>query len=322
MRSGLGWTRNEKILAIMSDLDKIIAKERKALMKLMDEGDYKIPSRQVDDNLLIATWNIQQFSNNKSKRALQYIADICERFDIVALQEVKTDLRGLSNLQKLLPGNYKILVSDPTGNHERFAFLYDKRTVISTGLVCEIGFKVPAKTHQGYQLHRMPYCASFSAGRFDFVIASVHIYYGKTKKEKLQRKEEIEVLVDYISRRSKTDKNKVFDRDFFVLGDFNVEEAGDQFFNALKSKKFQMPKKMDTLKTNFAQDATFDKIAWVKRRSFKFNENFNTVPFGKVLFRDKKPKGGKKQISDHLPLWAEFKINKLGQELDQIINRS
>ncbi len=59
-----------------------------------------------------------------------------------------------------------------------------------------------------------------------------------------------------------------------------------------------------------------------QRRSFKFSEKFNTVPFGKVLFQDKKPKGGKKQISDHLPLWAEFKINKLGQELDQIINRS
>ncbi|MCP4990458.1 MAG: endonuclease/exonuclease/phosphatase family protein [Colwellia sp.] len=306
----------------MSTLEKTIAKERKALMKLMDEGDYMVPKRQVDDNLLIATWNIQHFSNNKSRRALQYIADICERFDIVALQEVKTDLRGLSNLQKLLPGNYKILVSDPTGNSERFAFLYDKRTVVSTGLVCEIGFNVPAKTHQGYQLHRMPYCASFRAGRFDFVIANVHIYCGKSKKEKLQRKEEIKMFVDFIHKRSKTEKNKVFDRDFFVLGDFNIEEAGDQFFSALKAKKFKMPANMDTLRTNFKQNATFDKIAWVNRPSFKFNGNVNVVPFGKVLFRDQNPKGGKKQISDHLPLWAKFKINKLSQQLDQIINQA
>ena len=34
-----------------------------------------------------------------------------------------------------------------------------------------------------------------------------------------------------------------------------------------------------------------------------------------------RPKGGKKQISDHLPVWAEFQTNKLSQELDQIINR-
>ena len=297
-----------------------IAKERQALMKLMDEEPFRIPRRKVDENILIATWNIQQFSNKKSQRAIQYIADICERFDIIAIQEVKTDLRGLSRLQKLLPGNYKILVSDPTGNYERFAFIYDKRTVISTGLVCEIGFTVPAKTHQGYQLHRMPYCASFRAGRFDLIIVNVHIYYGSTNKERLQRKEEIKMLVDFIDKRARTAKNKVFDRDFFVVGDFNIEEAGDQFFDALVSKGFQMPPTMNTLKTNFNRDATFDKIAWVNRPSFSFTGKLNVVPFGKAVFQDLSPKGGKKQISDHLPLWADFGINKLTQELDQIIN--
>ncbi|RJR32882.1 MAG: hypothetical protein C4567_17700 [Deltaproteobacteria bacterium] len=297
-----------------------IATERKALMNLMDEGDYKIPNRRVDENLLLATWNIQQFGNKKSARALQYIADICERFDIVALQEVKTDLRGLSKLQELLPGNYKILVTDPTGNNERFAFLYDKRTVISTGLACEIGFTVSGETHTGYQLHRMPYCASFRAGRFDFVLTSVHIFYGKTEADKAERVKEIAALVDYIDRQSKAEKDKVFDRDFFVVGDFNIEEMGDRFFNALSAKGFQMPPNLNTLHTNFARDKTFDKIAWVDRPSFSFSGNCNIVPFYKALFQDAGPPGGKAEISDHLPLWAEFKINKLTQELDQIIN--
>jgi hypothetical protein len=35
---------------------------------------------------------------------------------------------------------------------------------------------------------------------------------------------------------------------------------------------------------------------------------------------DKTPKERGKKISDHLPLWTEFQINKLTQELDQIIN--
>ena len=304
----------------MPNSEMIIAKERKALMKLMDEGPFKIPSRRVDGNIIIATWNIQQFTNNKSRRALQYMADICERFDLIALQEIKTDLRGLSRLQALLPGNYRILVCDPTGNSERFAFLYDKRTVIPTGLVCEIGFNVPAKTHQGYQLHRMPYCASFRAGRFDFVVVNAHIYFGKTKKERTQREEEINQLVKFIHRRSKTERNKVFDRDFFIVGDFNIEKEGDHFFNALTSKGFVMPAKLKALRTNFAQTKTFDKIVWVDRRSFSFTKKINVVPFGRVLFQDRAPKGGKKEISDHLPLWAEFEINRLTQELDQIIN--
>ncbi len=299
----------------------IMARERKGLMELMDEGPYRIPPRKVDENLLIATWNIRHFSNRKSGRSLQYIADICERFDLIALQEVKTDLGGLSRLQSLLPGNYKILVTDPTGNYERFAFLYDKRTVISTGLVCEIGFKVPSSSHEGYQLHRMPYCASFRAGRFDFVVANVHIYCGSTKREREQREEEIVRLADFINARVKVEGSKVFDRDFFVVGDFNIEKFADQFFSALQSRGFVMPDQMSDLNTNFSRTATYDKIAWVNRPSFAFSGKANIVPFGQAVFQDKDPPGGEKEISDHLPLWAEFNIRELTQKLDQIINR-
>ena len=71
---------------------QIIAAERQALMGLLAE----IPLRSVDENVVIASWNIAQFSNKKKVRALQYIADICERFDIIAIQEEKTNLQGLS----------------------------------------------------------------------------------------------------------------------------------------------------------------------------------------------------------------------------------
>jgi hypothetical protein len=219
----------------------------------------------------------------------------------------------------VLPGNYKILVSDTTGNYERFAFLYDKRSVISTGLVCEIGFNVPGATHTGYQLHRMPYCASFRAGRFDFVIANNHIYFGKGAKGEAAREQEILALADFIDRRSKAKRGRVFDRDFFVVGDFNIPKMGDKFFNALKSKGFLTPDNSDTLTTNFNRTKTYDKIAWVKRKVFNATGKCNVVPFGKVVFQDT-PSKGKNEISDHLPLWAEFEINSFTQKLDQIIN--
>lgn len=311
----------------MPNLTNIIAKERLALMKLMDNAPHRIPRREIDENVLIATWNIAQFSNKKKARALQYIADICERFDIVAIQEVKTDLRGLSRLQKLLPGNYKILVSDPTGNYERMAFLYDKRTVISTGLVCEIGFSGTIDQPTVFQFNRMPYCASFRAGRFDFVIASVHIAEGSSKGDKglALRQKEIDQLVKFLKERSEKETGKVFDRDFFVVGDFNIEKAGDRFFKALTQApkpKFKMPPGMDNLGTNFDQTKTFDKIAWLPRPDFKFSGNFGVVPFGKVLYKEvgQDEDAARKEISDHLPLWTEFKINELTQELDQIIN--
>jgi len=306
---------------------EIIAAERLALMSLMDTGTHRIPRREVDENVLIASWNIAQFSNTKKSRALQYIADICERFDIVAIQEVKTDLRGLSRLQKLLPGNYKILVSDPTGNFERMAFLYDKRTVISTGLVCEIGFSGTILQPTVFQFNRMPYCASFRAGRFDFVIASVHIAEGSSQGAAGEdlREKEIDQLVKFVKQRSTQEASKVFDRDFFVAGDFNIQSGGDRFFKALTqgpAPRFKMPPGMDSLGTNFSQTKTFDKIAWLPRPDFKFSGKFGVVPFGKVLYKEagQPANAARKNVSDHLPLWTEFKINELTQELSQIIN--
>jgi endonuclease/exonuclease/phosphatase family metal-dependent hydrolase len=295
-----------------------IASERKNLMNLMDKGEFAIPKRQVDENILIATWNIQKFGNKKELRAIQYIADIIERFDIIAIQELQTDLTGLEKLIELLPGNYKFLVSEPIGNNERFGFIYDKRTVINTGLVSNVVFSNPDDKKERYLLSRIPYCASFKAGRFDFIIVTVHIYFGEGTTDK-KRLEEINKIVDYIDIISKRAGTKTFDRDIFIMGDFNIPEDGDLFFRALIHKGFQMPLNMNKLLTNYEQSHTFDKIAWVDRPSFQFSDNCNVVPYGNVLYQEIPISDRKKKISDHLPLWAEFSVNKLTQELDSII---
>lgn len=60
----------------------IMSQELQALMHLMDRDPHRIPLRKIDEIILIATWDIVQFSNNKKARALQNIADIRERLDI------------------------------------------------------------------------------------------------------------------------------------------------------------------------------------------------------------------------------------------------
>jgi len=295
----------------------IIAGERLNLMELMNTEPYAIPPRSVDENLILATWNIQHFSEKKSSRSLQYIADIIERFDIIAIQELKSDLRGFKRLMDLLPGHYRFLVSDVSGNTERFAFIYDERTVESTGLVAELTFDLDTLTHTGFQLHRVPYCASFRAGRFDFTVVTVHIFDSSSRfKEK-----EIRDLVSKIKALARKQQTKVYDRDFFLVGDFNIKKKGDRFYNALEDKKFVIPAQMDNLSTNVLQSGTYDKIVWLNRGDFFFSGNCNVVPFHKCLFQDEDPPGGKSRISDHLPLWAEFKINELTQELTQILTR-
>jgi endonuclease/exonuclease/phosphatase family metal-dependent hydrolase len=302
---------------------QIIAAERQALMGLLSA----VPLRSVDENVLIASWNIAQFSNTKKQRALQYIADVCERFDIVAIQEVKSNLQGLARLQKLLPGNYQILVSDPTGNNERMAFLYDKRTVVSTGLVCEIAFSGTIASPNVFQFQRSPYCASFRAGRFDFTLVSVHIAEGSGHGAAgtALREREIQELVRFIKREAGRAKGFVFDPDFFLVGDFNIQTDGDRFFRALtggEEPRFTMPPGMNRLGTNFDQTKTFDKIAWIPSDDFEFTGKFGAIPFGEVLYREAgQPAGAaRREVSDHLPLWAEFRVRELEHALDQIIN--
>jgi endonuclease/exonuclease/phosphatase family metal-dependent hydrolase len=302
---------------------QIIAAERRDLMGLLAD----VPLRSVDENLVIASWNIAQFSDKKKARALQYIADICERFDIVAIQEVKSNLQGLAKLQKLLPGHYQILVSDPTGNNERMAFLYDKRTVISTGLVCEIAFNGTIASPNVFQFQRSPYCASFRAGRFDFTLVSVHIAEGSSQGAVglNLREQEIQELVKFIKREASRAQGSVFDPDFLLVGDFNIQSDGDRFFKALTGgdePRFQMPRGMNTLGTNYDQTKTFDKIAWVPSDEFAFTGKFGTIPFGDVLYKERgQPVGtARKEVSDHLPLWAEFRVTELEHELDQILN--
>ena len=300
---------------------EIIAAERQALMLMLSN----LPLRSIDENVLIASWNIAQFSDKKKQRALQYIADICERFDIVAIQEVKTNLKGLARLQALLPGNYKILVSDPTGNNERMAFLYDERTIIPTGLVCEIAFNGPIADPVVFQFQRSPYCASFKSGRFDFTIVSVHIAEGSSHGAvgTALRQKEIEEVVKFIKREAKRSRGSVFDPDFFLVGDFNIERDGDRFFKALTEgdePRFVMPPGMNALGTNFGQDKTFDKIAWVPSRQFDFTGDFGVIPFGDVLYQEQGQEVARKEVSDHLPLWAEFRVTELEHELDQILN--
>lgn len=56
------------------------------------------------------------------------------------------------------------------------------------------------------------------------------------------------------------------------------------------------------------------------RKSFYDTGECNVVPFFKVLYQDGDPERGSSEISDHLPLWAEFRINELTHQLEQIIN--
>ncbi len=85
------------------------------LDSLSTQLDNDIPAK-ANDNLLIATWNIRAFSSLTRKwtagssdspkrdlRGLRAIIDILSRFDVIAIQEVKGNLRALSRPNRNVP---------------------------------------------------------------------------------------------------------------------------------------------------------------------------------------------------------------------------
>ena len=73
-----------------------------------------------------------------------------------------------------------------------------------------------------------------------------------------------------------------------------------------------MPPRMNRLGTNLDRTRTFDKIARVERPDFEFRK-VGVVPFAEVLYQDRSDPmaTNRAEVSDHLPLWAEFRINSL-----------
>jgi hypothetical protein len=78
------------------------------LRELREGLDATVPSKQLDRNLLIATWNVRAFGRvtekwrseegDSPRRDLfdvRSIAEIVSRFDVVAIQEARENLSAL-----------------------------------------------------------------------------------------------------------------------------------------------------------------------------------------------------------------------------------
>src|SRR5215217_9316870 len=172
---------------------------------LDDDKNGGVPARALDRNLLIATWNIRAFGDLTEKwvsseedtpkrdlSSLLCIAEIISRFDVIAIQEARDNLKALRHLVHVLGPNWGLSLTDVTegapGNGERMAFLFDTRRVVPSGLACEI---VVPEEQLGpidagalrRQFARTPYAVSFRSGEKTFVLVTLHVLYGESEKE-------------------------------------------------------------------------------------------------------------------------------------------
>ena len=286
----------------------------------------RIP-KKTSKTLLVATWNIANLGvQDRLDSDYALIAEMVTWFDLVAVQEVNDNLRGIDAIHEELPSRYDLLFSDASGNQERQAFLYDSRKISRLREVGRVSIPpsdLPrirrsdsATTFRGFD--RGPYLASFESGSFRFGLLNVHLFYGSKKAADVNRRVLETFAVAWWADRTHRDAFSYVD-DVVPLGDFNLPkaQAGDRIFDALVSLGLQLPPHTSQIGSAIASDNHYDQLAFFPGGAqTRFTGACNVFDFDGALFQDlwNDPKLTPKQfleyarfhLSDHRPLWAEF----------------
>jgi endonuclease/exonuclease/phosphatase family metal-dependent hydrolase len=293
-----------------------------------------VPAKELDRNLLIGTWNLRAFGGltdkwraeekDSPKRDLfdvLCIAEIASRFDVIAIQEVRGDLRALRHLLKKLGPDWGVIMTDvtqgPEGNNERMAFIFDTRRVKPSGLAAElvVWIESDGDIRSGAldrQFARTPYAVSFlSAGR-TFTLVTLHVVYGKSAGDRVG---ELREIARWLARWAEQEED--WKHNVIALGDFNIDRRGDPLYDAFTATGLQpAPGLNDVPRTIFdrpGKSSFYDQVAWftepgtgpVLDLAYSAAGSFDFVPH---LLEGLTTSQLSWKISDHYPLWTEFSV--------------
>jgi len=294
----------------------------------------ELPGKLSDSNLLICTWNLRNLggfydqweenpgSPKRNLRALACIAEVIHRFDVVAVQEARRDTSGIRSLvDNFLGPNWGLILSDVTGgaqgNSERLAFIYDKRRVQPSGLAGEIVLPPLAEDEPAQQFARTPYIVGFQAGREQFALLTTHIKYGDTPADRLP---ELEALAAYTATEIR-DRAKVVEAEEYnliVLGDFNIDERGDNpLFQAFISTGLMVPRQLWNLRTTYnTKPKYYDQIAWfMGDLDLNFAGRAGVIDFAGAVYPELTLHQMSFRVSDHFPVWIEFITDRSDEQM-------
>ncbi len=126
-------------------------------LKIEFKKHFKESNANTDSNksVKIATWNLREFGGSKyggrGQESLFYIAEIISHFDIVALQEIRANLKDFNAIRKLLGPDWSyVITGGDAGNGERMIFLFNRRVVQFNDVVGELTLKEGGKIRAAF----------------------------------------------------------------------------------------------------------------------------------------------------------------------------
>ncbi len=283
-----------------------------------------------------------------------YIAEVISAFDLVAVQEVNEDMSPFEKIMELLGPSWRYIATDitegPSGNGERMVFLFDSSKVQFKHIAGEIVLPKSALVNGEHQFARSPFLVRFQSGWFKFYLCTVHAFFGAATGEEYERRvAELGAIAKFLKKRADADG-----QNYILLGDMNVVSPQDETMKALRKHKFVMPADLtldnNDLRwvSNMGGDKHYDQIAFLVRKGElelgTSENNAGVLNYYKAVYTEGEaetyfPLGKRNgkwpdtparrktyfekewrtwQMSDHLPLFVELKIDFTDKYLARI----
>jgi len=265
-------------------------------------GRNTTPAAQIANGqiLRIASFNIQVFGDTKASKpyVMQELADIVNQFDLVAIQEIRTQdeflIPRFVQLINRSGRRFDYIISQRLGYttvKEQYAFLYDTAKVeVDSQSIYTV------KDPDGL-LHREPLVATFRARgvdpdqAFTFTLINVH-----TDPDVAEAEMDVLSEVYKVVRRSSRGED-----DMILLGDFNVD---DRHLGRLGQLPGMLPL-IAGVWTNTRQNKQYDNLIIHKPSTTEYSGRSGVFDF--MRFKNLSLEQAL-QVSDHFPVWAEFSV--------------
>ncbi|MCU0906091.1 MAG: endonuclease/exonuclease/phosphatase family protein [Rhodobacteraceae bacterium] len=298
--------------------------------------------RRAEGNVIFGSWNLKEFGSYTQRRpeAFFILAEVIAAFDLLAIQEIRSDLTDLTILMRLLGPQWKYLLTDvtvpdsgPGPKGERSAYLYNAERVRLSGLVGEIALW-PALTDPNpgglRQLLRSPYVTGFRAGWKDFVVINLHLKSGDTAAEAAIRRQEVALLLQAIRKKA----GEGWADNLILVGDMNLfhGNADAPTIKLITDAGFAEAPQLQGRNTNAADTQAYDRMFFRGAKPEYFNiEQGGVLRLFDHLYRPQDLDAHRKhlptdrddaalaryyrqhwrtrQISDHYPVWVSLHID-------------
>ena len=126
--------------------------------------------------------------------------------------------------------------------------------------------------------------------------------------------------------RKRRNEPHVVDKDWIVMGDFNIPKVGDETFKAITSGGLRLPEALlGAHGSNLDKKKRYDQILHDCTNPNRFTNHGGVLDYyagnHAALFpgRTLSKREFTYQLSDHLPLWVQIRVDIEGEKLEQLL---